>query len=239
MQYPLITAHAGCMETIPNTTESVEAGIRNGAHIIEVDLRTTKDGFFVLSHDDELQGINKKLKISQNTYYDLRIEYQGLMLLEEALKLIKNCNRMINLDIKDVTDFSVLYKLINEHQMIDSTIITGYHIEQVYQVSGICQGIKMYVSADEDYLKNPNMDYESYIRKTCSDAMNSGCAGINMYYRDCRKEFVDYATLKALPVCVWTVDHAVDMKKFIQMGVYSITTNQVEQLESIISEDKY
>lgn len=181
------------------------------------------------------------MKISQNTYSEIRIEYGGgLLFLEEALKLIKDCNRMINLDIKDVTDFSVLYKLIKEHQMIDSTIITGYHIEQVHKVNDICQGIKTYISADEDFfLKNPNVDYESYIRKTCSDAMNSGCAGINMYYRDCRKEFVDYATLKALPVSVWTVDHAEDMKKFIQMGVHSITINQVGQLERILLDDKY
>lgn len=44
MKRPLITAHSGCMGTAPNSLQSVAAGLRAGAEVIEVDVRMTRDG---------------------------------------------------------------------------------------------------------------------------------------------------------------------------------------------------
>ncbi|OQP06094.1 hypothetical protein B1691_17245, partial [Geobacillus sp. 47C-IIb] len=54
MKRPLITAHTGCMNTPPNSIESILEGIKAGADIIEVDVRATKDGVAVLLHDEKI-----------------------------------------------------------------------------------------------------------------------------------------------------------------------------------------
>lgn len=52
MTKTLITAHTGCMNTPPDSIQSVLERINTGAEIIEVDVNVTKDGIAVLVHDD-------------------------------------------------------------------------------------------------------------------------------------------------------------------------------------------
>ena len=46
-----VTAHSGSMGFPDNSIEAMEAGVRAGAAIVEFDLRFTKEGEPVLSHD--------------------------------------------------------------------------------------------------------------------------------------------------------------------------------------------
>jgi glycerophosphoryl diester phosphodiesterase len=70
--FPLITAHSGCMNTLDNTLESVETGLRLGADVVEEDIRVTKDGIPVLSHDDILHTSDgKECSISQLTFEEI------------------------------------------------------------------------------------------------------------------------------------------------------------------------
>src|SRR4051794_26964468 len=48
----VVISHRGNHVSVPeNTLASLEAAIASGADYAEIDLRTTKDGFLVLSHD--------------------------------------------------------------------------------------------------------------------------------------------------------------------------------------------
>ena len=48
----MYTAHTGCMGTKANSIQSIEAGYKNGASIVEFDLNYDKNGEPVLSHDE-------------------------------------------------------------------------------------------------------------------------------------------------------------------------------------------
>src|SRR6476646_10321138 len=69
-----IIAHRGARAERPeNTLASARRAIEVGATAVEVDVRTTQDGFFVLLHDDKLdRTTNGNGSVGQITLAELR-----------------------------------------------------------------------------------------------------------------------------------------------------------------------
>ena len=69
-----IIAHAsGTYFGPPNTIEMMRAARRAGADILDADVRTTKDGVLVASHDDQIRiDATATMSIAQTNYADLR-----------------------------------------------------------------------------------------------------------------------------------------------------------------------
>ena len=89
-----IIGHRGAAgPELENTLASIQAGRKSGVDAIEIDVRLTKDGEFVLSHDPTLRRVsNSKLAISQNTSQALRAvklhNGESVVLLKDALQAI-------------------------------------------------------------------------------------------------------------------------------------------------------
>lgn len=68
-----VAAHRGSEKRAPeNSMEAIALAVEEGADYVEIDVRLTKDGFVVLSHDEDLMrtaGVNKK--VSELTYEQL------------------------------------------------------------------------------------------------------------------------------------------------------------------------
>ncbi|HEX5023803.1 MAG TPA: glycerophosphodiester phosphodiesterase family protein [Agriterribacter sp.] len=69
-----VIAHRGNHVHVPeNTVESVKEAIKSGADYVEVDLRTTKDGFLVIQHDATVDRMtNGTGKVSDIYFADIR-----------------------------------------------------------------------------------------------------------------------------------------------------------------------
>lgn len=86
-----IISHRGAAGLeLENTLASIKAGRTSGVDAIEIDVRLTRDGEFVLSHDASLRRVSKSnLVISQTTYKELRSAKlkngESIVLLREAL----------------------------------------------------------------------------------------------------------------------------------------------------------
>lgn len=106
----VVIAHRGSHLIQPeNTLASIEAAIKEGADYVEVDLRTTKDGYLVLCHDAKVdRTTNGKGQVKDLTWDEL----SKLMVLSNNKKLyhipefkevLKICKDRINiyLDFKD------------------------------------------------------------------------------------------------------------------------------------------
>ena len=110
----LIAAHRASNKKYPeNSLASIQYSIDTGVDIIEIDIRTTKDGKLVLMHDKTLERTtNGEGDLKNFTYTELlKIELDTeaedtfthrIPLAEEALKLAKG-KIMIDLDIKEVS----------------------------------------------------------------------------------------------------------------------------------------
>lgn len=109
----VVISHRGNHVNVPeNTIASIDEAVKAGANYVELDLRTTKDGFLVLSHDESVDRMTdgkgnvrdltlqeiKKLKLKSPVATDTKT-YR----IPEFKDVLKACKRRINiyLDFKE------------------------------------------------------------------------------------------------------------------------------------------
>lgn len=102
---------------LENTIESIKAGVRSGADLIELDVRMTKDNKLVLSHEANLKKTyDVDLTIAHHTLKELRIPLPHLTTLEEALQHIPNG---AILDIKEFIQPERIFKITKKFPDLD------------------------------------------------------------------------------------------------------------------------
>jgi glycerophosphoryl diester phosphodiesterase len=220
------------MNTRPNSIQSVLEGIKAGAEIIEVDVRSTIDGVAVLFHDENVETAFGKKKIRDLTYEELTrvISGEEMIRLEEILPLIRENNRMINLDLKEDNAMDPMIRTVEQFHMRDQSIISGCEKDRAKYLKQRYRPYQVLLNASAGLYKESTGNVEQFIKQTCDDAITASCCGINMNYSLCSEELLEYAILRCLPVLVWTVDDQAQMKKFLNWNVQSITTHEVKTL---------
>jgi glycerophosphoryl diester phosphodiesterase len=239
-QFPLITAHSGCMNKPDNTLASAEIGLKLGADIIEDDIRLTRDGVLVLAHDDRIHlPDGTGYSISQMTYRELaELDIQTrqgnevatirLATLESFLQLIKTTSKIANLDLKKDECIKPVSELVHKYDMLDQVILSGCERDRAMRVKEVNPKLRKLLNADSRLFLT--LDYKEAIEITCNDALAAECSGINIEYRLANSILVDIAKTKDLPILVWTVNEEAQMKRLVDIGVHSITTRNVEAL---------
>lgn len=233
MRRSLITAHSGCMNTPENSIQSVLEGLKAGAEIIEVDVRATKDQVVVLRHDEYISTPFGSRAIQELTFKELKkfAQNEEMIQLEDILPLILENHRMINLDIKEDSAIHPMIQVIENYKMRDACLISGCEKERAAYLKNRYRPYQVLLNANTNAgIQSLEMNYESFIRETCQDAISASCCGININYHICREELLEVARKRCLPVLVWTIDEPDAMEKFLNMGVHSITTHEVKTL---------
>ena len=107
----LVAAHRGAhIDNFENSIESIHHAIELGVDIVELDVRTTKDGYLVLMHDSYIDRTTTgKGKVEDLTFAELRtykltgdygrVSEETIPTFEEALNEIKG-KIMVDIDIK-------------------------------------------------------------------------------------------------------------------------------------------
>ncbi|MDQ0193613.1 glycerophosphodiester phosphodiesterase [Paenibacillus wynnii] len=230
MRWPLITAHTGCLNTPPNSIPSVLAGLKAGADLIEVDVRATKDGIVILLHDEHVfttaYGSRRVRDLTFEELKSLAVN-EEITLLEDVLPLIREANRIINLDVKEDSAVGPMIETVEKYNMRDYAIISGCEKERAAYVKENHRLYQVVLNASARLFETCGADYDTFVRETCGHAISASCSGVNINYRFCREQLLDYAGRRCLPVLVWTVDETHVMDKYLDMGVHSITSNEV------------
>ena len=72
---PLFVGHRGCNIGVENTAEAFRKGVNvYGYDGLECDVRVTKDGFYVISHDETTNRLGGNLTVADATLAELRAE---------------------------------------------------------------------------------------------------------------------------------------------------------------------
>jgi glycerophosphoryl diester phosphodiesterase len=222
----LVTAHSGCEQTIPNTIDSVLAGIASGADVVEIDIQTSADGKPVLSHDPFMTTESQQhLVISEYTYGELDTLAGPLVSFTEVLHLIKERNSILNVDLKDVHSIVAIHDAIRSCDVYDSVVFSGCQQNWAQLIATTYPELQVLLNVYYDAEQLSDTDqYGRFVREICADARKTGTCGINIDYTMCRPELVSYARKRFIPVSVWTVDSDADMEKMLSLGVFAITT---------------
>lgn len=160
----IVIAHRGSHNDVPeNTREAIKRAIKNGADYVEIDLRTTKDGYLVLLHDETVDRMTdgsgkikdltldevKKLNV-QNKEKPSGKKYR----IPEFSEILKLCRNKINiyLDFKDA-DVAQTWQQVKEAGMEKQVAVYISSIPAYKQWRSLAPGIPVITSAI-DKVKN-------------------------------------------------------------------------------------
>ncbi|MBQ2943046.1 MAG: hypothetical protein IJD97_12510 [Clostridia bacterium] len=242
MPYPRICAHRGFNTVAPeNSMPAFGAAVALGAEEIEFDLWYTKDGEVVSLHDPDLDRVSDGTgKVYDHTYeellaYDFGIKYseefKGLKILkfEEILKKFA-CHVIMNIHIKSVDNINPLPEEYLK-KIID--LIRKYDCEKYsYFMTGNDTVLGQLQSLAPDICRccgggdAPLLMVERGIKY--------GCKKIQLVKWAFNEEMIKKAHDAGMRCTIFWSDEIDEAKKFLDMGVDVILTNDYQRISQII-----
>jgi glycerophosphoryl diester phosphodiesterase len=238
--------HRGAAGLEPeNTLRSIEAALRLGVEMVEIDVRHCADGTLVVVHDDDLQRVaGTHARVSALTPAQLRSidvgEGERIPTLEEALALIRG-RAMVNLDQKVDNLTDGLLRAIDRAGKREETILTGEAVGTFCAMRQRAPEIKTLLSLDAR-----RKDILLRVLSQLTDAGARGLAGrliaavhaigtqgMTLDWRLANARVVAQCKRAGLPVLTWTVDDLYTMRVLRAAGVDGITSNRPDILMQV------
>lgn len=212
-----VTAHAGCMETKMDSIEAIEAGIKHGADIIEIDLNIDENKNLILSHDKPQIG----------TRYP---SFEGVL---EIIK--KHKEVLLNIDIKDARVLGKLNRTILDYDVKDKVFFTGLNRQSIIENEEMLREIDYFINLEFSDVNITQLNNKEYLIQLISELESLNVIGININYKLATPEIISACKERRMLSSVWTVDDVEEMKRIINLDVSSITTKRVDVLKKLIS----
>ncbi|HAX83793.1 MAG TPA: hypothetical protein DCY15_04770 [Ruminococcaceae bacterium] len=228
-----LIAHRGFSCQAPeNTIAAVKKAAEYGFDTVEIDVRQTADGVWVISHDADIKDMTDKSgKISSYTYYDLitanidnganHKNYGDLKIptLDQMLQTCLALNIKPMIEIKDYTDegLETLLQTIDKNGFTASCSVISFDREVLTKVREKNADIKLYAlvsKLDKDNLKK------------CLDDPTIGVS-FNGHQRTNSEKKIKELQEARIPLACWTVDDKQTMQKYYDMGVTTFVTNRI------------
>lgn len=228
-----LVAHRGYSAQAPeNTLPAIQKAAEYGFDYVEIDIRQTKDGVWVLMHDENIKDVcDKKGKVSSYTYYDLVAcnvvkganadEYDSLKVptLEQALRTCMEYNIIPMIEIKDYTPDGItkLLELVEKYGYTKSCSIISFEREALELVREKNKEIKIYKLVSK--LTDDEM-------QKCIEAENMGVS-FNGNHKSNTPEKIDELKKHGIELACWTVDTPETMLKWVNEGITTFVTNKI------------
>jgi len=235
-QFPLVTAHTGCMGHPDHSLASLRAALAIGADVYEDDIRVTRDGGLVLAHDDEVALAEGRTgRLSDMTLAELDEQtVEDRLPLASVLRWIKETGKTMNLDIKSAACLEPLAEMLTRMEMADQAFFSGCEYPVALEADRSARQFRKLLNVNIDsFLTSP---YAEAVDRACDEGRAARCFGLNVPYQLIRPEFMDAAKRAGLAVFVWTVSDPSEMRRMASMGVDSITTRDVAALLAVKAE---
>lgn len=249
---PLIIAHRGASAyTAENTIDAFALAIRQGANVLEMDVRQTSDGVIIIRHGTALRRRLRRFLVRKVTLAKL-MELTGgnVTLLEDVIQRFSK-KAILDLDIKDKQLIPQLVQLIRryhlkkEHYLIDSS--KASILEQVRMYLPQARLVLSYALSDNTDLSKRKMLQR--VIATLSRSVNhilpirfkrravkKKFYGVSLPYSFVYKKLVDYFHSHGLYVYAWPPEGERTLKRLIRLGVDGIKTPRPDLLSKLIYE---
>ncbi|MEU9452388.1 glycerophosphodiester phosphodiesterase [Streptomyces sp. NPDC048277] len=206
-----------------NTLDSLRSALQQGADAVEIDVRLTRDGVPVLLHDDTLKRLwGHDRPLTALSADEVRgLTSGGVPTLAEALAATEGGRVMIDLP-GDPSERAVarIVAVARECGATDRVYYTGD--------SPAMLAVRAADASAEIALT----------RKTLAPARPALLDAIRPHYLNYRFSLLDHALAEHVHhsgylVSCWTPDTRRSMRRLLDMGVDSITTNRVDVLNAL------
>ena len=235
---PLFVGHRGCNIGVENTAEAFRNGVDvYGYDGLECDVRVTKDGFYVISHDETTNRLGGNLTVANATLAELRAEqytqtrngvtYTGhICTVDEYLAICVEKGVFPVIELKwttginnnDMSNFEGLAHLLIDRGLTDQAIfLTSMKKSQEYIAEYYPQFTRQWLCND-NWVGN---------EEWCKQYGLNPSISIGNFDANTVKTFHDMG----LNVAMWTVDTKANYLKYGNMGVYMMTCNSLKPSE--------
>jgi len=246
--HTIYIAHRGSKVNggVENTKDAFLGGVKAKAQGLECDVRVTKDGKFIICHDDTLERLTQKSKIK----YDLNVNletfdkikdiklsqeynntvYEGVICtFEEYLAICYENNMIPIIELKWTNgmysnnqndsdfDYGNLDKLVE--------LIKKHHLFDVAYVMTSMRGCLQYLRNHYPSLKLQWLCSTNVLEHINWCIQNN--ISVDVEHNSCTKELVDICHAHNLVVNIWTMNDEALLKKYLDMQVDMITSDFV------------
>lgn len=228
----IVVGHRGLPSEAPeNTLPSYEEAAKHGIKFVENDIMPTKDGVWVVSHDDNLVRMTGyDGKIEDMTLKEVQShplteganikKYPGLVTptYEDWLKTLKKYNLYPVIEIKTdskTADYHQVIDLLKKYDLYDQATIISFEEEPMEIIRGFDKTVKMQWLSD-------NMDDAAIAM-----AKSLGNCGLDIDINSMKEhpEICKKAVAQGLVLNTWTVDKAADASEAMKLGCTFVTSN--------------
>jgi len=251
---PRVFAHRGDAAHFPeNTLPSFQSAVEIGADVIETDVQRSKDGHFMVFHDDTIDRITEgRGRVGDYTREELKrfdacyryspdgdsFPFRGRKIaipsLEEALREFPHQRFNIDLKADDPSQADAYCSLIRRCNAVERVLTASESTHNLKAVRHLLP--EMATSASHREVAGVFMLYRSGLlfakRGLAADALQ-----IPEFYRRwhvASPGMVRRIRDKGIRVHVWTVNAEADMRRLLDAGVDGIITDDPRLLKKVI-----
>ena len=225
-----VIAHRGSgVGPFENTLHGMQMAIEWGADGIECDVQSSRDGELVVFHDATLDRLtNGSGLVAEHTLKELKRlqvgEGEQIPTLVEVLTLLKSQSQfIINLDVKVQGVEVKILKEIQSRNLLDRTLVASF-IPQV-----LMKFRELNVDIATGWIYGYN--YENPVK----EAKKIGCTALHPRLDLVSKELRQSSRRHGLMLNPWSINSEVDMRRFIELGVDWIITDNPRRLLRILN----
>lgn len=211
-----------------NTLRGMQMAITWGADGIECDVQCSHDGELVVFHDATLERLtNGSGLVTEHTLEELKRlqvgEGEQIPTLAEVLALLKSQPQfIINLDVKVQGVEVKILKEIQSRNLLDRTLVSSF----------VPQVLRKYRELNADIATGwiYGYNYENPVK----EAQKIGCTALHPRLDLVSEELRQSSRREGLMLNPWSVNSEVDMRRFIELDVDWIITDNPPRLLRIL-----
>ncbi|MCR5626676.1 MAG: glycerophosphoryl diester phosphodiesterase membrane domain-containing protein [Lachnospiraceae bacterium] len=227
-----IVAHrAGGTMSSENSLEGLEMAIAHGCYASEIDVQRTKDGYYIINHDNDFKRLTgvakapqemtmeeiKELKIKDTTGNG---QLLSVVTLEEMLDVIKGREKLyveLKGETADKQMVDDVVRIIREHDCVDDTALISLKYDII------------------DYAESTYPEFETgtLFFASLGNVANLNCDLIIMEEESASDAKVFDVHSAGKQVIVWTVNTREGMYKFLDADIDAIITDEIPLAEEV------
>ena len=226
-----MVAHRGVSGLeIENTCPAFVVAAVKSYYGIETDVHVTRDGKFIICHDDNIKRVTGvDMEIEQSDYDDLKkipvreedLSTRSDLVLPDLVDYIRICrkyDKVAVLELKNTMDVKHIINLVNcikELEWLEKTTFISFSKENVINLKQLYPNLQVLFLTDQ-------------ATKETFEFLKKYQLGLDIYYQALTIEYVNLLHANNILVYCWTVDDPGDAERLSAMGVDAITTNILE-----------
>jgi glycerophosphoryl diester phosphodiesterase len=251
---PLLIAHQGGDGLWPgNTLYAFEHAAALGVDVFETDIRMTKDGVIVISHDEKVENkSNGKGRVQDLTYAELQaldagynwsadegktFPFRGQGITYTSLDAVFKAfpNMRFNIDMKQTAPpvEEAFCQVIRQNNMQDKVLAASFTHANNAAFRKICPE----VTTSGDQTETTVFVFLNFalLGRTYSPEFKAFQVPVEQYNIPVvTQSFVNAAHERNLRVDVWTIDDPLEMRSLVALGVDGIITDRPDLLKEVL-----